>query len=511
MSPPLDAISRSPFSQSGVTSLRTASSATPPSALSGRAQASAPSSAHRAPPAQGFTERAGNIFQRIRAALPGASRTHSSAEERAPLLQSREHVESAIPRAQVRLNELSGAQLTTLASQLSNEVAALRSRGQPRYSESELQLIHTEARVRGEVVSRGQTEIDTEVDLILNKVVAFSNKSTPQALAKYMHNAFISAQSNLMKLRWPGEPRSGADIGKAAAQQVAAGLGRLSAHNLQRVLRTMSPNDLAHICALDSNNDGNSINTQAAIRAARGEAGVRHTRLSADFENSSKALLAQPAGANLRSPAQLRQLSNDLQAVGQSLHKLQTLCTARGQQVPAAAVQMRDQVAAHVRQMLASGEPDLAALGNAEMGKLREGLGVLGIRLDPALLQNAALKRFGPLQAACQLSATTVLVGTLNGSTETVLRGLKDLQSGFKELRDTHTAFSDDISGTQDTFNLRQRIVAGALNQLSAADKALLSKKLHVPQAGLSPAVQSAVRQVLGIHWKSDGTPVSRT
>jgi len=511
MSPPVDATSRSSFSQTGVTSVRPASSITRPSALSGRAQTSAPSSAHRAPPAQGFTAWVGNIFRNIRSASPGGSRTHSSAEERTPLLQNREHVESTTPRAQVRLSEMSDGQLATLASQLSNEVNALRSRGQSRYSEPELQLINAEARVRGEVVSRGQAKIDTEVDLVLNKVVAFSNKSSPGVLAKYMHNAFSHARSNLMKARRPGELQSGADIGKATAQYVAAGLGRLSTHNLQRVLRTMSSDDIAQICALDSNNDGSSMNTQAAIRAARGEAGVRHTRLSADFENSSKTLLAQPAGSNLRSPAQLRQLTNDLHAVCQSLNKLETLCKARGQQVPSGAVQMRDQVAAHVRKMLASSEPDLAALSNAEMGKLRGGLGLLGIRMDPALLQKAAFKRFGPLQAACELSATTVLVGTLNGSPETALRGLKDLESGFNDLRDTQTAFSDDISGAQDTFSLRQRILAGALNQLSASDKALFSKKLHAPATELSPAVQAAFGKVLGIHWKSDGTPVLRT
>ncbi len=421
-----------------------------------------------------------------------------------------------------------------------------------------------EARVRAEIVSRTNAQIETEVDWVLTQAMKFVGTRTPQELAKYIHNAFVNAQSILFKVSQPGEMQNAADFGKVATHFVAAGLGRLDGEDLADVLRAMSMDDLAQICALDTNDANSTGRTREAVLAARAEVALRHTRFLADFEKNSRTLLALPATSKLGSRAHLQWLLSDLHSVGQSLHRLQALCRATGQPLLPAATRMRDQVSDHVRAMLAGSEPDLAPLTNTEINKFRVGLDLLGIGLDPALLDKVAAERLAPLEAGCKESATRALRGILNGSPEAVLFGLKALENGFNTLRATETAFSSKLAGAQDSFNMRQNILSRALDSLSSAERTVLLQKLHAPETealreavyaasdaasetglaetssslntlgayleecaslidpdarlrtvtpegtppGLSPAARDAFRNVLGIRWTANGAPV---
>jgi hypothetical protein len=489
-----------------------------------------------------------NILRKLRSVLPGASRTHAPPEEKTSLLENSHRNANAAAGTRIRLDELSDDQLAHLASQLGKTTNSLAA----------------EARVRAEIVSRTNAQIETEVDRVLTQATKSVGTRTPQELAKYIHNAFINAQSILFKVSQPGEMQNATDFGKVATHFVAAGLGRLDGEDLAEVLRAMSLDDLAQISALDTNDANSTGRTQEAVLAARAEFAMRHTRFLADFEKHSRTLLALPATSDLNSLAQLQRLLSDLHNVGQSLHKLQALCKASGQPLPPAAMQIRDQVSGQVRAMRAGSEPNLAALTNTEISKLRVGLDLLGISLSPALLEKAAAERLAPLETGCQESAAQVLRGILNGSPEAVLLGLKALESGFNTLRDTETAFSSKLAGAQDSFNMRQKILSSALDPLSKAERTVLLQKLHAPETEalrealyaasdaasetglaeasnslntlgayieecaslidpdarlrtvtpqgtppeLSPAARDAFRTVLGIRWTANGAPV---
>lgn len=441
-----------------------------------------------------------NVARKIRSVLPGGSRTHASADETTPLLQKTN------PNAQ----------------------------------------------------------IPTEIDAILAKVVKLAGRRAPEDAAKYASNAFSNTQSHLFKIIKPGDLETNTAIGRTAARFVAEGLARLAPRDLTKVLGSFSPSDLAQICAVDIHSDRTAFDTKTAVRIARNEMSARNQKSLTDMQKSSAALLNLPQTLDLRSPDRLRQLLGALDNLAQSTNKLQALCTARNEALPAPAERTRKQAADHVRALLTQSEPSLAALSNAEISKLRGALKVLDVRLDPAQLEEAALKRTGPIEASCQAAASAVVRGALVGSPSIVLRGLKDLEASFNTLRDTKTSFSNELSGADDSLRLRRRILASALAPLTSTETIQLAKALHSPEMGalregiyaassaaseiglddqstslnalgayleestmlvdeargrapttqrgdapeLSPAARDAFRDVLGIEWMAGGQPV---
>jgi hypothetical protein len=537
-----------------------------PSALAGRTDRSDPPPSRRAT-GVGFMRRIGNVLRKIVAVLPGVARVGDTNGSSA-LITSSPPADAPAPDKAISLATISDADLEQLAQQLGKATASMGNRtGEgdgATHNDADVHLRNTEAMVRGEIVSRTNSTIEANVDRVFaDAAQRVANGDSPGEVASSAHRAFDNAEAALVKIRPPGA-RPSNEFPGTVTFFLAAGLGRLPPGDRQNVLRNLSGQDLARIAGAEIDTNKSSASTIAAIHAAREEAASRRTRLFANFQDAAGRFFERRDPDHGNSVAQTQRLAAELHQVGESLRALQAFCKARGEPLPAQSAIARDQLAEHLRHLLETTELDLAGVGTRKLEQFRANLGLLDVRLPPAVLAKAATQRLPDAESACREAAEGVLRGLVHSSPESVLKGLKDMEGRFNTLRELRHALGQEIKDADDSFKLLHTILEDAFRGLSEAERATFAQKALAPQTvalreslyaasdaastarletlgnslntfathlehcislaedadvlgprpqqGTAPALDQSARdafgKVLGIHWTSDGAPM---